>query len=110
MPIEQIVPAALAMLLVAGSLVVAQAKDSDHEGRDATTLASMKVSLTQAIATAEQQAGGRAVGADVVQEQGTTRIAVEVAGPEAVKTVLMEAGGGQVTATHSGGHDTEDNN
>lgn len=105
MAIERIIPTALALLLVAGSLGYAQAKDDGQDGRDAAALAGMKVTLTQAIAAAEQQAGGKAVGADVSQQSGTTRIAVEVPGPQGVKTVLVA---GQATAAQVG-RDNEDN-
>ncbi len=108
MAIERIIPAALALLLIAGSLGYAQAKDDGQDGRDAAALAGMKVTLTQAIAVAEQQAGGKAVGADVSQQGGTTRIAVEVAGPQGVKTVLVDAQTGQASAAQAG-QDNEDN-
>jgi uncharacterized membrane protein YkoI len=108
MNIKPIVPFSLAALLAVG---VAHAKDRDHEqeARDTAALATMKVTLQQAIGTAEQQTGSRAMGADVSQERGATRIAVEVAGPQGVKTVLVDAQTGQVTATHDGGRDDEDN-
>ncbi len=109
MAIERIIPAALALLLVAGSVGFAQAKDDGQDGRDAAALAGMKITLTQAIATAEQQAGGKAVGADLSQVQGAARIAVAVAGPQGVKTVLVDGRTGQVTATQNGGQDVEDN-
>jgi len=109
MAIERIIPAILALLLVVGSVSYAQAKDDGQDGRDAAALVGMKVTLVQAITAAEQQAGGKAVGADVSQERGTTRIAVEVAGPQGVKTVLVDAQTGQVTATQNGGQDVEDN-
>lgn len=108
---ERIVPLALAALLAAGAVGgVARAEDRDRneDRRDAAALAGIKVTLQQAIATAEQQAGGRAVGADVSREQGATRIAVEIAGPQGVKTVLVDAQTGQVTAAHDGGRDGED--
>ena len=108
---KRIVPVALAALLALGAMgVTAQAKEGDQDRRDAAALADMKVSLQQAIATAEQQTGGRAVGADVSRERVTTHIAVEVAtGAQGVKTVLVDAQTGQVTATHNGGQDGEDN-
>ena len=112
MNIKRIAPFALAGLLAVGAAGgIANAKDQDHDqdGRDTAALAGMKVTLAQAIATAEQQAGGRAVGADVSREKGATRIAVEVAGPQGVKTVLVDPQTGQVTATHDGGQDDEDN-
>lgn len=112
MNIKRVTPLALAALLAvgaAGGIAHAKERDGKQDGRDAAALAGMKVTLQQAIATAEQQAGGRAVGADVSQEQGATRVAVEVAGPQGVKTVLVDAQTGQVTATQDGGHDGEDN-
>ncbi len=112
MNIKRIAPFALAALLAVGAAAgVAQAKDQDRsqDARDTAALASMKVTLPQAIATAEQQAGGRAVGADMSQEQGATRIAVEVVSPQGIKTVLVDAQTGQVTATHDGDQDGEAN-
>lgn len=106
-----VAPALAALVLVSTTIGFAQAQDRENnqDRRDTAALATMKVTLPQAIATAEQQVGGQAVGADVSQERGTVRIAVEVAGPQGVKTVLVDAQTGQVTATHSGGQDGEDN-
>lgn len=104
---KKIALAALLGLGAAGG--VAHASDRDQDQRDTAALAHMKVTLTQAIAAAEQQMGGKAVGADVVQEDGATRIAVELAGQQGVKTALVDAQSGKVTATHDGGQDHEDN-
>lgn len=110
MSIKHIIPVALAALFAVGAAGgIAYAKDSGQDAQDTAALAGMKVTLQQAIATAEQQAGGRAVGADMSQERGATRIAVEVVGPQGVKTVLVDAQTGQVTATRDGGQDGEDN-
>ena len=49
------------------------------------------LSLERGIPPAAEQAGGRAVGADVSQREGGTRIAVEVASPQGVKTVFVGA-------------------
>ncbi len=107
MNIKRMLPAALAVALAIGAAGgMAQAQDRD--GRDATALAGMKVTLQQAITTAEGQTGGRAVGADVSQEGGVTRIQVEVAGPQGVKTVLVDGATGQVTATRDGGAEDND--
>ncbi len=104
------IPLALAGLLAFGAVgSIARAAERNQDQADVAALASMKVTLPQAIATAEQQAGGKAVGADVVQENGATSIAVEVAGQSGVKTVLIDAQSGKVTATHNGGQDHEDN-
>ncbi len=95
-----------AFAIAAGGIV--HAKDRDHD-QDAASLAGMKVTLTQAIATAEQQAGGRAVSADMSQEHGPARIAVEVVGPQGVKTLLVDAQSGQIAATQDGDQDGEEN-
>ena len=81
MNIKRTLPIALAVVAAIGAAGVAQAQSRDQDSRDAAALAGMKVTLQQAIATAEGQAGGRAVGADVSQERGVTHISVEVVGP-----------------------------
>lgn len=107
---KRILPIALAALAATGAAGgVAFAKESGHQDNDAAALAGAKVTLQQAIATAEQQANGRAVSADLKQERGITRIEVEVAGPQGVRTVLVDAQTGQVTATHAGDQGDGDN-
>jgi len=66
-------------------------------------LQSAKVSLTQAIASAEQQTGGRAYDAGVDVKGGQTRIMVETTGPKGIQTVAIDAQSGQVIASHLGG-------
>ncbi len=110
---RRIVPLTMMALLAAGVVAGAanaESRDGTQDKRDAAALATLKITLTQAIATAEQQIGGRAVGADVSQDRGATRIAVEVAGPQGVKTVLVDGQTGQVTATRDGGQDDDDTN
>jgi len=110
MNIKRMLPAALAVAVAIGAAGgIAHAQNRDQDGRNAAAIAGMKVTLTQAIATAEGQTGGRAIGADVSQEGGATRIQVEVAGPQGFKTVLVDGATGQVTATRDGGGDNEDN-
>jgi uncharacterized membrane protein YkoI len=109
MNIKRMLPAALAAAVAIGAAGgIAHAQNRDQDGRDAAALAGMKVTLTQAIATAEGQTGSRAIGADVSQEGGVTRIQVEVAGPQGVKTVLVDGATGQVTATRDGGAEDND--
>ncbi len=107
MSIKRTLPIALAAVAAIGGGAWAQGRGEDS--RDAAALAGMRVTLQQAIATAEGQAGGRAVGADVSQQGGATRISVEVAGPQGVKTVMVDGATGQVTATRDSGGDNEDN-
>lgn len=107
---RQIATLAAAGLLALGTAAgVAHAAVSDQDSRDGAAIAAMKVTLPQAIATAEQQEGGRAVGVDIAHGTGTPQIAVEVAGPKGVRTVLVDAMTGRVTATHDAGQDDETN-
>ena len=100
--------ASLALAAVLAFGTAAHAKTGDQDSRDIAALDGMKITLQQAIVTAEQQAGGRAVSADVKQENGGTRIAVEVVGTGGVKTVLVDARSGAVTAAHGADGDDDD--
>lgn len=107
---KRILPIALAVLLATGAASgLAYARDRDHRDNDPATLAAAKVTLQEAISTAEQQAGGRAVSADLQQEKGVPQFEVEVAGQQGMKTVLVNAQTGQVTATHAGEQGDQDN-
>ncbi len=93
---------ALAGLLAVGTLGAVHAASRD-EDREATALQGAKVSLIQAITTAEQQTGGQAFDAGVDTKGSRTRIAVETNGPKGVQTVIIDAQSGQVVGTHAGG-------
>ncbi len=73
------------------------------EAQEQTALEHSKLTLSQAIATAEQQTGGKAYDAGVDVDHGKARIAVETNGPQGVQTVIIDAQNGQVIGTHSGG-------
>ena len=94
---------ALAAAIMAGLGGAAMAKSND-EAQESTALQNAKVSLTQAIATAEQQTGGKAydAGVDIV-DHGQPRIAVETNGPKGVQTVVVDAQSGKVVSTNQGG-------
>lgn len=91
---------ALAGLLAAG-VTVASAAQTDEQ-REATALQGAKVSLTQAIATAEHMTGGKAFDAGVNLKASQPRIAVETNGPKGVLTVIVDAQSGAVIETHAG--------
>ena len=94
---------ALAGLLASGCMAGTAFADSRDENREATALQGAKVSLTQAIASAEQQTGGRAYDAGVDVKGSKTLIIVETNGPKGVQTVTIDAQSGGVVATHAGG-------
>ena len=106
----RILPVALAALVATGAAGgIAFANEKADAGLDPAALANIKVTLQQAITTAEQQTGGRAVSADLKQERGKAQIEVDVAGPQGFKTVQVDAQTGQVTATQVGDVADEDN-
>ena len=72
---------ALAGLFATGALAGTAFAAGDDEAQEAKALQGAKVTLSQAIATAEQQTGGKAFDAGVDTEHGATRIAVETNGP-----------------------------
>ncbi len=94
---------ALAGLLASGAMAGTAFAAGHDEDREATALQGAKVSLTQAIATAEQQTGGHAYDAGVDVKSGKTHIVVETNGPKGVQTVAVDALSGQVVGSHAGG-------
>lgn len=93
----------LASVIAAGAAAGTALARGNDEDREATALQGAKVTLSQAIATAEQQTGGQAFDAGVDNENGTVRIAVETNGPKGVQTVIVDPQSGQVVSTHAGG-------
>jgi len=93
--------AAATALLALGFAAPAFAADS--EAPEQTALQGTSLTLPQAIATAEQQTGGKAFDAGVSIEHGKPRIVVETNGPKGVQTVSVDARSGQVVDSHSGG-------
>ena len=92
---KRVLPVALTALVATGAVGgLAFAQERREADKDAAAIANAKVTLQQAIATAEQQAGGRAVSADIEQERGATRIEVEVAGPRSVSDARGLLGNG----------------
>jgi uncharacterized membrane protein YkoI len=103
-----------AALPIAGLLLLGAAAPSfaagnnKHEGQNAEmrerdALANTNLTLSQAIATAEQQTGGKAYDAGADVDTGTPRVVVETNGPKGVQTVTIDAQSGKVVGTHSGG-------
>lgn len=93
---------ALAGLLATGALAGTALAAGSDEQQEATALQNAKVTLSQAIATAEQQTGGKAYDAGVDLKGGVARIAVETNGPKGVQTVIVNAQTGKVVGTHAG--------
>jgi uncharacterized membrane protein YkoI len=102
MPTVRITTAALAATLVAAPLA-GPAFAAAGEDQEQTALMNSRITLSQAIATAEQQSGGKAFDAGVDVDHGKPRVVVETSGPKGVQTVMVDADSGQVVGTHAGG-------
>ena len=81
MNIKRTFPIALAALLTVGCPAARPSLPTRDEDREATALQGAKVTLVQAIGTAERQTGGQAYDAGVDVKGGKTRISVETNGP-----------------------------
>jgi uncharacterized membrane protein YkoI len=94
---------ALAGVLFLGLAGPTFAANSDDEAREETALQGSKLTLSQAISTAEQQTGGKAFDAGVDVEHEKPRLVVETNGPNGVQTVVFDAETGQIIGSHAGG-------
>ena len=92
---------ALALILTAGGAAAFAKSGADSSDNDAVAdLAKAKVTLVQAVTSAEQHAGGRATGAELETEKGKALYEVEVvAANKAVYDVTVDAGTGKVLAS-----------
>ena len=100
---------AIALVAMLGLGLAATTFASDHgQGREETALQGTGLTLSQAIATAEQQTGGKAYDASVDVEHGKRRIAVETTGPQGRQTVMIGVPSGKVIAVHAGEEEDED--
>jgi len=105
MRIDVMLPLTLSALLMTatiGGSALALDRDGD---REAAALQGAKVSLTQAVAVAEQQTGGQAFDAGVDTRDGQTRIVVETNGPGGIHTVSVDPQSGGFVGTHAGGEE-----
>lgn len=90
------------LLAVATGMTTAVAAEgkSEHD-RAPIDLSKATVTMSQAIATAEQQAGGRATKAKLENEKGTLLYEVKVAGKDKATEVKVDAQNGKVLATEA---------
>lgn len=75
---------------------------------DAAAMLAAKVTLTDAIATAEKEAGGKAIEAGMDDQDGTLFIAVHVAQADKVRMVLIDPQSGKVVKIAEKDDDDED--
>jgi len=95
------VVAVTGFLLLGGATSVLAA--GNGEFREQTVLQGSKLTLCQAIATAEQYTGGKAYDAGTDVDHGKSHVVVETNGPKGVQTVMIDVGTGQTVGSHGGG-------
>ena len=96
-------------LTFAGIAGAAYAGSSDNT-QEIAALGTAKVSLTQAIAVAEQTSGGRAINAGLNNENGVITYSVDVAKDKGVQTLFVDMNTGRVAPAISGDSEGEQNN
>ncbi|MHB1217664.1 MAG: PepSY domain-containing protein [Alphaproteobacteria bacterium] len=100
----KIIPAALAALIALGGTSVAFAATGEHEnGQEIAAVLGAKTSLSQAIATAEQQNGGRAMKIGVEEKKGAYLYEVKVLSKNKVTEMFIDSATGQVVKTRNEG-------
>jgi uncharacterized membrane protein YkoI len=91
------ISAAFAVMLLAGTMAgCSHAWSADKDANDATLLQQAKITLTEAISTAEQKTGAKATEATVDEVNGVPTFKVMVVKDQAVQKVLIDAQTGQV--------------
>jgi uncharacterized membrane protein YkoI len=97
---SKVVAAVLIGTMAAGTLGAAGAAYAIKERTSATNegviIANAKITMAQAIATAESQLGGKAVGSGIEDHNGTMAFAVEVLKDGKRHKVLIDLQSGQV--------------
>jgi uncharacterized membrane protein YkoI len=73
------------------------------EAQEQTALQGTNLTLSQAIAIAEHQTGGKAYDAGADVGHGKPRVVVETNGPNGVQTVIIDAQSGQIVSSRAGG-------
>ncbi len=82
-----------------GGSVAAYARNGDNPTDEVAVMANAKITMAQAIATAEQQTGGRAVGTGIEDQDGTVYFEVQVLNGGTRHKVLIDPQTGKVVKT-----------
>lgn len=93
--------------VVLGGMGAAMAATQQGQGEDDPNIGQAKVTLTQAIAAAEQKVGGRAAHAELNDENGKLVFGVEVVNGQQATDVKVDAMSGQVLSAQADQADVE---
>ncbi|MGB5062966.1 MAG: PepSY domain-containing protein [Candidatus Competibacter sp.] len=86
-------------LTILATTVIGSAYAAESVENDALAIAGAKISLTQAVAAAEQHVGGKASRAEYEHEKGQSVFEVEVIKDKSVMDVKVDPMSGQVIAS-----------
>ena len=107
---KKLIPVAVASLVALGSVVGTAFAGTNDNAQEMAALSGAKTSLNQAIATAEQKVGGKAINGGLNNENGVMTYAVEVVDKgNAVQTVLVDLNTGGVTKVAPADTESEGN-
>jgi uncharacterized membrane protein YkoI len=95
---KKLIPATLAAVIALGTAGVAFADSEDNENsKEITAVLNAKTSISQAIAAAEKQTGGRAMKADVDDDEDVHLYKIRIVEKDKVSEVLVDPASGEVT-------------
>jgi len=103
MALKMLLPVVTAIAFVADAAGAGVIADDD-----VSAMLQAKVTLTEAIATAEKEAGGKAVSASIDDNDGALLIGVVVAQSDRTQKVLIDAQTGKVVKVNANGEDGDD--
>ena len=96
----------LSAFAVLTAVAIGTAYGANSPENDARTVQQAKISLTQAIAIAEQHVGGKAIHAELEDENGTLVYGVEVASGEQTTDVKVDVSDGRILSAQAD-HESE---
>lgn len=110
--------ATLAGVIASGAIggsIAAYARNNEQATNEAAIMANAKITMAQAIATAEQQVGGRAVGTGIEDQDGTVYFEVQIVKDGGRQKVLVDPQSGKIVKTvtadnehNERGHENDD--
>lgn len=109
---NKLMTAVLAGILASGVIggsVAAYARNGDAPTDEAAIMANAKVTMAQAIATAEQTVGGKAVGSGIEDQDGTVYLEVQVLKGGTRHKVLIDPQSGKVVKTVTAENEQNEN-
>ena len=93
------------LVMATGTMAASAAPGNNEQRGTPIDFSKATVTMSQAVATAEQQAGGRATRAKLENETGKLLYEVKVAGKDKATEVQIDAQDGKVLATNAAEQD-----